>query len=222
MSYFTEIFVPNLLKEFTELLSAPAINPGMGWIITPLIITLILMTFYFGRYKDEELGYNTAIGNSVVLLFVGMDLLRYMYYSQYPPSIVAYELRPIVTLIVILVMFEAITLMYSSFFHALPKKIAYFICAPLPVNLQAYVAIAIVYSNISVSWFTLLGAIMLFFVLLGVMKLLQVMQHLLTEAIHKAKIKEAKEEKAKAEQLKKKAKKTERELKKKEKEHKKK
>ncbi len=219
MAYFMEVFVPTVWNRFLELLTAPAINPAVWWIITPLLITLILMTFYFGKYKEEELGYNTAIGNSIVLLFVGIDLLRYMFYSEFPPSLLAYQHRPFVALLCLLIIFEAIALAFSSFFHALPKKITYFICAPLPVNLQAYAIVAVVYSRITFDWFTLAGVVVLFFFLLIAMKLLQLLQHAFGESIHKAKITEAKEEAKKAEKTKKEAKKKAKELKKKEKEH---
>ena len=218
MTYFTEVFIPKVWAEFLELLTAPAINPEVWWIITPLIITLVLMTFYFGRYAKEEFGYNTAVGNSVVLLFVGIDLLRYLYYSEFPPSLLAYQHRPIVTIICLLVMLEAITLLYSSFFHALPKKFTYWICSPLPVNLQAYVAIALVYSRITFDWYTLIASMVLFFLLFILLHVLQFFQKMLTEIIHKAKIEEAKEEKKQAEQMKREAKKKEKELRKKEKE----
>jgi len=194
----------------------------MWWIITPLIVTLILMTFYFGRHKGEELGYNTAVGNSVLLLFIGVDLLRYLWYTEFPPSLLAYQHRPIATILILIVMVESLTLMFSSYFQTLPKKLAYFLCSPLPVNLQGYVVIAVVYSNIKFDWYTFVAALVLFILLLAILRLMQLFQHITRESVHKAKIEEAKTEEKKADELKKEAKKKSKELKKKEKEHKKK
>jgi len=219
VTYFADILIPSVWSRFLELLTAPAVNPEMGWIITPLIVTLVLMTFYFGKYSKEDLGYNTSVGNAVVLLFVGMDILRYVYYSEFPPSLLAYQNRPVVALVCLLVMFEAIALLYSSFFHTLPKKINYFICSPLPVNLQAYVAIAVVYSRIKFDWYTLLAAFLLFFALFLTMRLLQKLQHVTSESIHKARIEEVKEEAKEAAIKQKQAKKKEKKLKEEEKEH---
>lgn len=62
-----------------EIVQAPATHSDMIWIIAPIVIAFLLMSFYFGRYKKEELGWNTAFGNSMVLIFATVDLLRHQY-----------------------------------------------------------------------------------------------------------------------------------------------
>lgn len=200
MGYFTEVLMPTVWDRLVELLSAPAVNPQMIWIITPLIITLLLMTFYFGKYAKDELGWNTALGNSIVLLFVAIDLLRYVFNLTTPGSILNYELHQISTIICIIVIVEALTLMFTSFFKALPKAITFFICAPLPVNLQAYLAISIVYTKITLDWYTLLAAITLFIILYLFIQLLQLAEKLFIKTVRKQSIEELDEEKRLAKQ----------------------
>lgn len=195
MGYITQTLIPTVWDRLVELLSAPAVNPQMIWIIAPLIVTLLLMTFYFGKWTREEIGWNTAIGNSIVLLFVSIDLLRYVFNLSIPGSIINYELHPISTIICIIVAVEAITLMLTSFFKALPKSVTFFLCAPLPVNLQAYLAIVVVYTNITLDWFTLLAVIVLFVVLYFIVKLLQVGERGLIKGIRQKTISELDEEK---------------------------
>jgi hypothetical protein len=194
MGYFTQILVPTVWERLIELISAPALNPQMMWIISPLIITLLLMTFYFGRYTKEELGWNTAIGNSIVLLFVAIDLLRYVFNLSTPGSIINYELHPISTIICLIVMAESLTLMFTSFFKALPKTVTFFLCAPLPVNLQAYLAVVIVYTNVKLDGFTLVAAIVLFIILYFIIKLLQVFERWFIKTMRTTSIAELKEE----------------------------
>jgi len=75
ITYFqTEVY-----SRFIELVTAPYHHTELLWITIPLIIVVLLMEFYFGRYEKEELGWNTAVGNALVLLFVAMDLYRYVY-----------------------------------------------------------------------------------------------------------------------------------------------
>jgi len=195
MSYITQTLIPTVWDRLVELLSAPAVNPQMIWIIAPLIITLLLMTFYFGKWTREEIGWNTAIGNSIVLLFVSIDLLRYVYNLSIPGSIINYELHPISTIICIIVAIEAITLMLTSFFKALPKSVTFFLCSPLPVNLQAYLAIVVVYTSITLDWFTLLAVIVLFIILYFIVKLLQIVERGLIKGIRLKTISELEEEK---------------------------
>jgi len=195
MGYIIEVLIPTVWDRLAELLSAPAVNPSMIWIITPLIVTLLLMTFYFGKWTREELGWNTAVGNTIVLLFVSIDLFRYVFNLSTPGSIINYELHPISTIICVIVAVEAVTLMLTSFFKALPKSVTFFLCAPLPVNLQAYLAISIVYTNITLDWFTLLAAIALFIVLYFFIKLLQIGERTLIRVIRKQSIQELEETK---------------------------
>ncbi|MBI4148800.1 hypothetical protein HY490_05910 [Candidatus Woesearchaeota archaeon] len=192
-----------LLSRLIELIKAPALNPEMGWIIAPLILTVVLMTFYFGKYTREELGWNTAIGNSVVLLFVAIDLLRYLFHLTSPGSILNFQDEWIKSLIALGVASEGITLLLSNFFKALPKHVSFFICSPLPVNLQAYVAIAIVYTDISFDWATLVAAIMLFLMLLIAMTLIKKVEHWMLVKLQEAKEAELEEEKRNAEETRK-------------------
>ena len=211
---FTDVYLPIILDRLVELLKAPAVNLEMGWIVAPLVLTLILMTFYFGKYSEEELGWNTAIGNSIVLLFVAIDLLRYLFHLTEPGSILNYQVEWVKALISLGVATEGITLLLSSFFKALPKHFTFFICSPLPVNLQAYVAIAIVYTDIPFDWATLVSAIVLFFILLIALTLIKKLEHVFLVRLEKAREDELEEERRVLEEKKKKIAAEEKQLKK--------
>lgn len=192
------VFFETFWQRIIEIVLAPALNPAMFWIIVPLICTLLLMTFYFGAHKREELGYSSAVANSVVLLFVGVDLFRHVFNLTTPGSILNFQLHPISTIICFAVIIEAITLMFASFFKSLPKQITFLFCAPVSVNLQAYLAIAIVYTNITLDKYTLVAAIFLFIVIFVLLKMIQFGQRQLAEAIHETRLAELEEEKQEA------------------------
>lgn len=201
---FVNVYLPVVLERLVELLNAPAVNPEMGWIVAPLVLTLVLMTFYFGKYTEEELGWNTAVGNSIVLLFVSIDLLRYLFHLTEPGSILNYQDEWVKALISLGVVAEGITLLLSSFFKALPKHFTFFICSPLPVNLQAYVAIAIVYTDIPFDLATLVAALLLFFILLVSVTLIKILEHVLLVKLEQTKEIELEEERRLLEEKKKK------------------
>ncbi|MBI1969843.1 hypothetical protein HYS48_04060 [Candidatus Woesearchaeota archaeon] len=167
--YFETVFLPNIVERIKDMVYAPSTNHDMLWIVFPLVFTLLMMEFYFGRYTREELGWNTAVGNSLVLIFVSIDLFRYLYNHPQALGTLTFLLEspvPTKMLIAMLVFIEGIILLFEDFFHRIPKRIAFFISSPLPVNLTAYVGIAIVYSNIPFDWYTILAALALFFLLL--------------------------------------------------------
>ena len=64
VDYWTEIFPNEVVSRFIELLLAPANNIDMIWMVIPLLVSTFLMTIYFGKYRKEELGWNTAFGKN--------------------------------------------------------------------------------------------------------------------------------------------------------------
>jgi hypothetical protein len=129
----------------------------MIWIVLPLLLIIVLMTIYFAKYKDEELGWNTALGNSFILIFVSIDLFRTIFSDG----------RSIGAIIIAsLLLLEGIVLLFVNFNHFLPKKIGYFLSSPLPINLTAYVAITVIYSKVAVDIFTIVAALVLFAILI--------------------------------------------------------
>ena len=156
----------HLLPRLYDLISAPWQNPDMIWILSPMLITLLLMEFYFGRYTKEELGWNTAVGNALVLIFVSIDLFRHIFTTNLgvvTHAIFIYNLKEI--FIASIIGLSAIWLLLVDFFHLIPKRLAFFISSSLPINLIAYLGIVVVYSNFPLDNLTILAALVLLVIL---------------------------------------------------------
>jgi len=156
----------DLFNRSRDMVEAPARIPEMLWMLLPLLATLILMEFYFGRYKDEELGWNTAFGNALVLMFVAIDLFRHLYgptgstVLQFVAT--ATDIKIIVPLLVALM---ALILIFIDFFHFIPKKIAYIMSSPIYINLIGLLGIIVVYTvNIPLDWTTVFACFILFII----------------------------------------------------------
>ncbi|MBR9692721.1 hypothetical protein GOV07_02185 [Candidatus Woesearchaeota archaeon] len=191
--YLSTVFVPTLLDRLARLFAAPFEHPQMIYIITPLIITLVLMEFYFGRYDKEELGWNTAVGHALVLIFVSVDLIKTIYPDMAPLTLLSkawFNLtnfstqsgEAISTLITVAIFALGILLLISDFFHWLPKGLAFFLSGTLQINLIAYLGIVIVYTHntgvnpMPLDWYTLLAAVLVFIALwifFGIIHLLE-------------------------------------------------
>ncbi len=169
LEYTKNVFLPSVAHRFVDLISAPYHYPEMIWMVVPLIFILLIMEFYFGRYKKEELGWNTAVGNSAVLIFIAIDLFRHLQSNWPEDALFSIMGTPIPTKIFVtfIIALEGVTMLFADFFHFIPKKIAFFLCSALPVNLQAYIALVIVYSdNIPLDLVTISAAIIMFILLL--------------------------------------------------------
>lgn len=155
-----------LVERFIELIRAPIDNSEMLWIVVPLLITLFVMELYFGRYTKEKLSWDSATGNALALLFVTADLIRHLVQRMPDINIVTAVVDYYSQFAVIVVVAAAgFWLMLGDFFHVLPEKVAMTLSSSLPINITAYVCIAVIYTGIKVDITTFFSAIMLFVVL---------------------------------------------------------
>ena len=103
----------NGLERAIYILSQPLSNENLMWILVPLFLTLILMELYFGRYKKEELGWNTAFGNSLILIFVSANLINHLINNNLWAD-------PVKAGVVFTLLILGFTLTLLDYFHALP------------------------------------------------------------------------------------------------------
>ncbi len=148
-----------IISRLIDLISAPLNYSNMLWMAVPLIASTIVMQIYFGRYNNEELGWGTAVGNSIILLFVGIDLFRFL-------SLQGISTASLSKLgLVIFIMGYSIVLAIADFLHFLPKWFSFFISSPLPVNIIAYLGLAVIYASLPLDFITGIAAFALFVVL---------------------------------------------------------
>lgn len=161
--YFLQHVLPSLWERFAQVAAAPVSSPEMLWIAIPLVVTLFTMEFYFGRYRRESLGWNTAVGNSLILVFVSLDLLRQIYGSASINSVAeVFALHPGKTILAVAVGLSGLLILYYDFFHLLPRRFAFTISSYLGVNLLAYLSAAVIYADLGIDWYTLFAALLFF------------------------------------------------------------
>lgn len=188
---FIGVVVPTFIDRLKQIILAPIEYPEMIWILTPMAVTLLLMTLYFGRYKREELGWNTAVGNSLVLLFVSLDLLQKAYPEANPLRALLVFLRTMSDsgfatevlpgIVAGMILLYSLFLLTADFHHWLPKKLAFFISSSLPINILAYFGIIFVYGATAGSpppldWYTFFAFFTLFAALYYFLSLIQLVE----------------------------------------------
>jgi len=163
---FFGTYFPIIKERTIALITAPAGTPEMLWIVFPLLVSVFFMTLYFGRYKKEELGWNTAFGNSLALLFVAVDLFRQIAKDPTGLDLISQGVLTSRILVPVVIGVFAAFLLLSNFFHILPKFFAFFISSGLPINMLAYVGIVVVYTGFAFDWMTVIAAFVLYVLLL--------------------------------------------------------
>ena len=144
LAYFSSGVFP-ILKEMSLL---PITSPEILWTILPLLSTAFFLELYFGRYKTEELGWNSAFGNCISLIWVTTALVRFMYdlYGNLIFAFIWTSHTPELILIFILG-FWSLTLAIFNFFHILPKWLSFFLSSTIPVNVSALLATVLIFGR---------------------------------------------------------------------------
>lgn len=150
----TPTFFVSVIASLWDIISAPLHHTHMQWIVIPLVVTFCLTEFYFFRHPDEELGWNAALMNSLVLVFIAIDLTKTIFHEQPPLAVARLFLTSLSTgehlssfLVISFIGCLGLFLAIVNYFHMLPRRIAFIISSHPIINYIAYVAIVIVYSE---------------------------------------------------------------------------
>ncbi|MEM4397071.1 MAG: hypothetical protein QW757_00435 [Candidatus Woesearchaeota archaeon] len=157
-----DLFFNDLFKTFLEFLYAPLIFKEMLWILIPLIFAIVLMEIYFSKYPREGLGHHRSLENTIFLLFVYFDLIRYLIFNQ------SNVLKFLV--VIIFLIFTFFVAIYD-FFHKLPLKTIFKLSSKQVIAFFTYITIVLIYSDLLnksdfIHIFNLFFSIILFFALL--------------------------------------------------------
>ncbi len=178
LSFFT-VGIPSIIFRFWDLIAAPFKHTHMQWIIIPLIATFVISEFYFFRHTEEELGWNAALMNSLVLVFVAIDLTKTVFDHASPWEVLKLFFGGLSTgehlgsfLVIGFVGGLGLALVIINYFHMLPRKMAYTLSSHPPVNFIAYFAVVMVYSAkdgdpIPLNGYTVIAATLLFILVLA-------------------------------------------------------
>lgn len=145
-----------LISRYFRILIAPVLYPEMIWVAFPLLVSMVLIEVYFGRYAKEQLGWNSAVSNSLVLVFVGIDLLRKVVDIKNIRLILGMDL-----LVSLAILISGLVMLYLTFYHKLPQALAFLVCSVLSVNMIAYLAVVFVYSDIPLDLASLVSSVLL-------------------------------------------------------------
>jgi hypothetical protein len=174
-----------LYGRFMDLAMAPLRNQEMLWSAIPLAIATLFITLYFGRYRREELGWNTAFGNTMVFLFTAINLIKEMYLRGGGwESVMGNQFY---LLLSAGLASSSVLLMLVTYFHLMPKRAAFFLFSAPPINVAVYVFMSVVYAAVPPDALTVLAGAMLVVVIVVLAKIIQLLVRLagLAEAADK-------------------------------------
>ncbi len=148
-----------------DILKQPIAHKSLLLSIIPLIITLLLIEIYFSRYKREDAGWNSAFGNSIVLILVGANLM----YDIIKDKIIVFANSEttswLKTIIVLIVIIEGLALLIVNFFHMPSKNVALKMSSVPLLNFIAMISVILISSDVKIDTITLIASCLMFAVL---------------------------------------------------------
>ncbi|MEA3229345.1 MAG: hypothetical protein U9P44_00360 [archaeon] len=156
-----------LMTQLYVIVNAPFSTPDILWTIFPLITTVIVIELYFGSHKDEILGWNSATTNGLVLLWVGVNTVKSLIDSG------GFDTALFKSQVALGIVALGLLLVMISFFHILPREIAFFVSSSLVVHYLAFLAVIFVYTDIVFTDLTLFAALLIFIALVVLFKLIK-------------------------------------------------
>jgi hypothetical protein len=150
----------NLLNGFGEIFSAPLKDLSILWLLTPVILFWLILEIYFGRYKKEALGWNTALGNGLNLFWIVVISLRSL-------SLKGSGLFSIDKLIfVIFIAIYSAFIIFISFTHKIKEKTFFLLASPTIIYYLSGIAILWIHNLITISIWLIIDLIILYLVIL--------------------------------------------------------
>ncbi len=178
---------------------------GVFWEVLPLVIATIVMVAYFEKYKEEGMGWNSYVANSLILVFVSVALLKFIY-GIGGKGAGNYIDLPGKTIAVVFLLLIGLLIVRFNFSHVLPEKIVSYLSSPLTINLIAYVVVLYVHSDVGNSWEVFAGLVIIFVLLMVILNLVKIPLEMLFDYLarlkRKEKVEDIKEEKHQIRELK--------------------
>lgn len=148
-----------IFEQISFILSVPFSNSDILWTVFPLITTTIIIELYFGSHKEESLGWNSATANGLILVYVGINIVNDLIDSG------AFNTNMFGSQIALGILSMGGLLVFVSFFHILPKEIAFFISSGLVVHYLAFLGVVFIYTGMVYTELTSYAAILIFLAL---------------------------------------------------------
>ena len=125
----------NLIYGFNQILLAFTKDPSIWWLIAPVVLFWVIIEIYFGRYKNERLGWNTALGNGLSMFWIVVISLK----TLFDKSLGLYSNDKLFFIIFIAVYSFFIILI--SFTHRIKENLFFLIASPTIVYFLSLIAI---------------------------------------------------------------------------------
>lgn len=151
-------FLGNIWNGIQLVVSSPFHDLNTLWVLGPILLLWITLIVYFDIYKNEKLGWNTALANGISMFWISIMLMRHLFSE-------GFEWTVFITLGFVIT--YSVFIVVISFKHSMEESIAFKLASPTPTYYVSGAAVVVGYGALEVNLYTILGLIIVFGAVLG-------------------------------------------------------
>ena len=149
-------FYNEMLAGITDIFRAPFVELSALWLIAPLFIMWIVLELYFDIHQDEELGWNTALGNGISMFWIAVNMMRFLFVENFR------DFGWLKFIVIILLLCYSIFISYISFTHQLSPKATFYLASPTTAYYFSGIVILWAYGSLTLSLWMIIDIMLLF------------------------------------------------------------
>lgn len=150
----------NVLSGFKEIFLAPTRDLSILWLLIPIFLFWFTLEIYFGRYKEEKLGWNSALGYGLSMFWIVIISFRTLFANNF-------ELFSIDKLLfVIFIALYSCFIIFVSFTHRMKAKIFFLFTSPTLVYFLFGIALLLVNDLLNVTFWVIVDLVIFYIIIL--------------------------------------------------------
>lgn len=135
-------------------------DPSIWWFLAPVFILWIVMEIYFGQYKQEKLGWNSVLANSISFLWINIASFRVLFLEN--AEAINFTLRAVILSAFFL---YGMFVIYIAFTHKFQQKIGAWLAGPTTIYFLSTVSVLWGQGILDINKWILINFIILYFVI---------------------------------------------------------
>ncbi|MBY6287003.1 hypothetical protein GLT90_00130 [Nanohaloarchaea archaeon H12] len=157
-----QVITQEVLNRTEYFFRVPFENQQILPTLLPLIAGAVIMELYFGKHKQEALGWNTSVGNAALWMTTGVSLLISESSLTQPELYAVYGLIGLGAVVTFL-----------DFFHIWSSTVAFVVSSSAMVYTLAYTLVVTIKSGFPADQVTLKAAVLFFVSVNLIFKIIQ-------------------------------------------------
>ena len=156
------VFVGSLYQQVIQALYVmvyvPFTSNAMLWACAPIFLSLTVLRLYFGIYTHEKLGWNSVISNALILMWVGINSLKYTLDLSF------FSFGNEKAMLSVIMLAVGFVIIVISFLHAIPEGFMFTIASSFSIQFLSYLCVLFIYTDFPFTEVSLIASVILFIV----------------------------------------------------------